>query len=221
MTADESTRRLVIGLTGGIASGKSTAAEAFRRHGVPVIDADTAAREAVEPGQPALDEIIAAFGKEIVGPDGRLDRAELRRRVFADESARRRLEGIVHPRVREIMLSQCESAAGPYVILMIPLLVESHWLEVVDRVLVVDLPEREQLSRLMQRDGIDQSLAQRMIDAQTPRRERLARADDVLLNTGDPDRLADMVDTLHRRYLALATGQAASLPPQHLPASGE
>ncbi len=221
MAADESTRRLIIGLTGGIASGKSTAAEAFRRHGVPVIDADMAAREAVEPGQPALDDIIATFGAEIVGPDGRLDRAELRRRVFADDDARRRLERIVHPRVREIMLAQCESANGPYVILMIPLLVESHWLEVVDRVLVVDVPESVQLGRLMQRDGIDQSLAQRMIDAQTPRRERLARADDVLLNTGDPGRLADMVDTLHRRYLALATGSAPSLPPQHLPAPGE
>lgn len=221
MAPSAAPHKLTIGLTGGIASGKSTAAEAFSAEGVTVIDADMAAREVVEPGQPALAEICSAFGKEAIGAGGRLDRPWLRRLVFADEAARRRLEQIVHPRVREFMLARRQAAAGPYVILMIPLLVESKWRGLVDRILVIDVPEAVQLERLMKRDGIDESLARRMIDAQISREGRLAQADDVVLNSGGPERLRTLVRQLHRRYLMLACGAADSLPPQHLPASRE
>jgi len=214
-------KRLTIGLTGGVASGKTTAARAFEAHGVTVIDADRLARRVVEPEQPALEEIRRAFGDQVLDASGRLDRARLRRVVFGDDEARQRLEAIIHPRVREALIAERDEAGGPYVVLVVPLLVESQLHDLVDRILVVDVPEHLQLERLMQRDDIDEQLARRMIDAQLPRRRRLAHADDVLLNTGSPEQLRELVRRLHQRYMELHNGARKSLPPQHLPAPGQ
>ena len=203
--------RYCVGLTGGIASGKSAAGARFAERGIVVVDADVVARDVVEPGQPALDEIVAAFGGDVLGPDGRLDRAALRARVFADADARARLETILHPRIRAAMREQALAAEGPYVVAAIPLLAEGtapdayRWL---DRVLVIDAPVELQLARLVARDGIDPALAQRMLAAQADRRQRLAIADDVIVNDGPPDRLAAHVDALDARYRALAALQA-------------
>ncbi|KAF1686023.1 dephospho-CoA kinase [Pseudoxanthomonas broegbernensis] len=197
----------IIGLTGGVASGKSEVARRFQALGVHVADADLAAREVVEPGQPALARIAAHFGDAALRPDGRLDRRRLRERIFADAGERRALEAITHPAIRAALEAGCRAAPGPYAIAAIPLLAEAGgctaypWL---DRILVVDAPVELQHARLMLRDGVDESLASRMIAAQAPRQARLAIADDVLLNDGHPDRLDTAVDMLHRRYLALA-----------------
>ena len=197
----------IIAITGGVASGKSTVDRLFHALGVVVADADVAAREAVAPGSEGLDEVVAAFGEGVLGVDGQLDRPAMRRRVFADADARRRLETIIHPRVRETLRNTCQAASGPYVIASIPLLAEgggrdAHpWLQ---RILVVDVPETLQLARLLQRDGIDEALARTMIAAQASRRERLAIADDVLVNDGRLDALPPQVEALDRLYRRLA-----------------
>ena len=198
----------IIAITGGVASGKSTVDRLFHALGVVVADADVAAREAVAPGSEGLDEVVAAFGEGVLGVDGQLDRPAMRRRVFADADARRRLETIIHPRVRETLRNTCQAASGPYVIASIPLLAEGGgrdaypWLQ---RILVVDVPESVQLARLLQRDGIDEALARTMIAAQASRRERLAIADDVLVNDGPLDALHAQVEALDRLYRRLAT----------------
>ena len=197
----------IIAITGGVASGKSTVDRLFHALGVVVADADVAAREAVAPGSEGLDEVVAAFGEGVLGVDGQLDRPAMRRRVFADADARRRLETIIHPRVRETLRNTCQAASGPYVIASIPLLAEGGgrdaypWLQ---RILVVDVPETLQLARLLQRDGIDEALARTMIAAQASRRERLAIADDVLVNDGRMDALPPQVEALDRLYRRLA-----------------
>jgi dephospho-CoA kinase len=193
-----------VALTGGIASGKSTVANLFARHGVAVIDTDVIAREVVEPGQPALAAIVAAFGPEVLGDDGRMDRRRMRDRVFGDEAARKRLEGILHPAIRAEMERQSAQAAGPYQVLVIPLLAESGRRDHVDRVLVVDAPEELQIARLMCRDNVRREQALAALAAQTKRDARLDFADDVILNDGDPAALAARVDALHREYLRLA-----------------
>ena len=196
-----------IALTGGIASGKSEVERRFRALGVQVADADIAAREVVEPGTPGLAEIVAAFGPEVLGPDGTMDRPAMRRRVFADDAARLRLEAIIHPRVRASLRKACEAAPGPYAIAAIPLFAEAGpeaYAPWVDRVLVVDVPVEVQLERLLKRDGIDEALAWRMIRAQATREERLAVADDVIANDGPLDALDGVVAALHGQYLALA-----------------
>ena len=196
-----------VALTGGIASGKSEVERRFRALGVYVADADVVAREVVAPGTPGLAEVVAAFGPEVLGADGNMDRAAMRRRVFADDAARLRLEAIIHPRVRHTLREACEAAAGPYAIAAIPLFAEagreaySPW---VDRVLVVDVPVETQLGRLLRRDGIDETLAWRMIRAQATREQRLALAEDVIVNDGPLERLDGLVAGLHQRYLALA-----------------
>ena len=196
-----------IGLTGGIASGKSAVADRFKSKGIAVIDADLAAREVVEPGQPALAEIVALFGPDVLLPDGGLDRASLRRNVFANDDARRALEAILHPRIRIAMREDAERAGGPYVIVAIPLLAEGGgraaypWL---DRILVVDVPRDLQRARVMQRDDIDATLADRMIAAQASREARLAIADDVIVNDGELAHLDAEVDALDAHYRALA-----------------
>lgn len=206
----------IVALTGGIASGKSEVERRFRALGVHVADADLAAREVVEPGTPGLDEVVAEFGPGALDADGALDRAAMRRRVFADPAARARLEAIIHPRVRTALRSACEAAPGPYAIAAIPLFAEAGraaypW---VDRVLVVDVPEEVQLARLLRRDGIDQSLALRMIEAQATRPQRLAVADDVIVNDGPLEALDAAVARLHARYLELArTGSAGAEGP--------
>jgi dephospho-CoA kinase len=196
--------RLHIGLTGGIASGKSTVARLFAERGVPVIDLDQVAREVVEPGQPALAAIVELFGAEVLDAAGRLDRAALRARVFRDEAARRRLEALLHPLILEAGVQHVASAGGPYQVIVAPLLVEfglSNW---VDRVLVVDCPAEMQLERLMARDGSDETLARSILAAQASREARLAAAHDVIVNDGPAERLAGAVAELDALYREIA-----------------
>ncbi|GIX22722.1 MAG: hypothetical protein KatS3mg121_1505 [Gammaproteobacteria bacterium] len=199
---------LVVGLTGGVASGKSTVARLFAEHQVPILDADLIARELVTPGQPALDELVELFGPDILDEHGALNRRALRRRVFTDAQARARLEAILHPRIRRVMLERLQTLDAPYALLVIPLLVDIAAWEMVDRILVVDTDEATQLERLMARDGIDAALARAMLDSQVGRADRLAAADDVIDNRGDLAALRRQVDALHRRYLALARREA-------------
>ena len=203
---------LRIGLTGGIASGKTTAAGRFAELGATVIDADEVARALVEPGMPALTEILARFGDGVLGADRRLDRRALRERVFRDPGARRDLEAILHPRIRAEMAHRAAAAAGPYAILVIPLLIEGGPRDDIDRILVVDVTEDTQRRRLLERDRISAELADSMLAAQARRAERLARADDVLPNDGGPEALRAVVDALHRRYLALAAAHPSARP---------
>lgn len=200
----------VVAMTGGIAAGKSAAEACFRALGAGVHDADAAAREAVAPGSAGLAEVRQAFGDQALAADGALDRAAMRRRVFEDPDARRTLEAIIHPRVRQQLRQAVQDDPGVYCLLSIPLLVENRasyaW---VDRVLVVDVPVQAQLQRLMQRDGIDETLARRMLASQSSRKARLAIADDVLDNGGELDALRPQVERLHRHYLRQAGGSPA------------
>lgn len=197
---------LRIGLTGGIGSGKSAVAARFRDHGIPVIDADEVAREVVEPGTPAHRELVAAFGEDALDAGGRVDRARLRARVFADPAQRRRLEAILHPRIREAMKRQADALDAPYCILMIPLLVESGGNYRLDRVLVVDADDARRIAWVQARSRLGREEIRRIMGAQATRGQRLAAADDVIVNDGDLDDLARKVDALHERYLALAGG---------------
>ena len=197
----------IIGLTGGVASGKSAVAARFQALGVTVADADVAAREAVAVGSAGLAEVVATFGADVLGPDGALDRAAMRRRVFNDDAQRLKLEAIVHPLVRQLVRQACETAPGPYAIAAIPLLAEAGreaypWLH---RILVVDVPREVQLERLLARDGIDVALAERMIAVQATRQQRLAIADDIIINDGPLEALDEHVAALHRRYRTLAS----------------
>ena len=196
---------LVIGLTGGIAAGKTAVTRRFEALGVHVHDADVAARDVIEPGTSGLAEVVAAFGADVLDDAGRLDRAAMRQRVFADPGARRTLEAIIHPRVRQWLHDRAMAETGPYSRLAIPLLVENiehyRW---IDRVLLVDAPEATQLARLTARDGIDETLARRMLANQAVREERLAIAHDVIDNSGDEAALDQAVVHLHQRYLELA-----------------
>ena len=197
-----------IGLTGGIASGKSALEKAFAKQGVVVADADLLAREVVAPGEPALAAVVERFGAGVLQADGQLDRAALRVRVFGDPDQRRALEAILHPAIRARLEAICRAAPGPYAIATVPLLTEGGgraaypWLH---RILVVDTPAAVQKARLMQRDGIDATLADQMMAAQASRAERLALADDIVVNDGDIHHLQHAADALHLRYLALAT----------------
>jgi dephospho-CoA kinase len=198
-------RRLRIGLTGGIASGKSTAAARFAELGVPVIDADEVARAVVAPGESGYAQVVNRFGRGILAADAGLDRRVLRDRVFADPAERQDLEAILHPLIRAEMQRRANAALGPYVVLAIPLLVESGRREQVDRVLVVDVDEAAQLERLMRRDASTQAQARAILAAQASRSVRLQVADDVLVNTGSVAELREAVDRLHERYLAMAS----------------
>jgi dephospho-CoA kinase len=195
---------LRIGLTGGIASGKSTVAGLFADRGVTVLDTDRIAREVVEPGQPALAQLVQALGSDILARDGRLDRAPLRRRIFGDAATRRTVEEILHPAIQEELGRQSMAAPGPYQILVIPLLVEGDRAGLVDRVLVVDCPEELQIERLMSRDGETREGALGMLAAQVSRQVRLAAADDVIVNDGPAADLAARVASLDRKYRELA-----------------
>jgi len=193
-----------VALTGGIASGKSTVADLFAALGVPVIDTDLIAREVVEPGQPALQAVVDAFGPGVLDDQGQLDRRRMRERIFTDPGAKQRLEAILHPAIRREMERQSLAAGGPYQLLVIPLLTEGGRRDHVDRVLLVDVPEEVQVERLTRRDGVSAEQAQASLRAQATRAERRAMADDVILNTGRIDELRAKVASLHERYLGLA-----------------
>jgi dephospho-CoA kinase len=197
-----------IGLTGGIASGKSTVANLFAALGVPIVDTDVLAREVVAPGTPLLRKITDHFGMQVQCGDGSLDRHELRKRIFEDPEQRRWLEALLHPAIRELTDARCKTAAGPYVIVAIPLLVETSGEARFDRVLVVDCEPELQLARLTARDGSTREEAERMLAAQAPRAARLAVADDVIHNDGDLAQLRDQVEKLHFQYVAAAKAQA-------------
>ena len=197
-------RRLLIGLTGGIASGKSTVAQRFMDLGVPVIDADVAAREVVAPGKPGLQQVIDRFGSRVVAENGELDRRALREIVFSDPDARRDLEAILHPLIRTDMDRNAAAAVGPYIVMAIPLLIEGGSRDRVDRILVVDVDEAVQLQRVMARDHCSSEQAQAILASQAPRSARLAAADDVLPNGGTVTELRQAVDALHQQYLRLA-----------------
>lgn len=193
-----------IGLTGGIACGKTTVANLFAALGVPIVDTDLLAREVVAPGSPLLAQVAAHFGPELIQQDGSLDRRELRSRVFADPRERVWLEQLTHPAIRALTDERCDAAGGAYVIVAIPLLVETRGAARFDRVLVVDCEPELQLARLIARDGTTREEALRMLAAQAPRAARLAVADDVIRNDGDIAHLRDQVERLHRQYVAAA-----------------
>lgn len=204
--------RLIVAITGGIASGKSEVARRFELLGVPVADADQVARELVEPGSAALGEIVRCFGASVLRDDGCLDRVALRQRVFADNSARRALEAILHPRIRAELHRLCSEADAPYAMAAIPLLAEGGgraaypWL---DRILVIDLPRELQRERLLRRDGIAPDLADRMLLAQVDRAQRLTIADNVIDNSGALSALDAQIAGLHREYARLAAARDA------------
>lgn len=206
---------MIIGLTGGIASGKSTVANAFAELGIGWVDADHIAREVVEPGEPALAEILTRHGPSIVDTSGRLKRSVLRTIVFADDEERRWLESVTHPRIRDRLhqrLDELLASRSPYVLLVSPLLFESGQASMVDRCLVIDVPENVQVARTCQRDDVDENQARAIIAAQMSRPERLSRADDVIANDGDLTSLRDQVASLDRRYRDIAANSA--LPPE-------
>jgi dephospho-CoA kinase len=200
--------RFTVGLTGGIGSGKSSVARAFESRGVGVIDADALAHALTRPGGAAMPAIRAAFGDEYADASGALDRAKMRALVFADPGAKTRLETILHPMIRAETLRLAAAAPGPYVILMIPLLVESGVARSrCDRVLVVDCPEEEQVRRVMARSGLAAAEVRAIMATQASRAERLSAADDVLDNGGDPAAIEPQVQRLHAQYVALASGR--------------
>jgi dephospho-CoA kinase len=196
----------VVGLTGGIGSGKSTVADSFAAQGVPVIDTDVIARDLTAPGGAALDAVRAAFGEAVMQADGTLDRAALRRRVFSDSASRHRLEAILHPLIRQRVEQALGTLTAPYALVVVPLLVETGgYRAVLDRVLVVDCPEDMQIERVIARSGLTRDEVTAILAAQASRAERLAAADDVIVNSASPEALRTQVAALHRRYLAFST----------------
>jgi dephospho-CoA kinase len=199
-----SARVFRVGLTGGIASGKSTAAKFFGALGVPIIDTDQLARDVVEPGQPPLERLVERFGRSILTEDGHLDRPALRNIVFSDPKARADLEALTHPAIGAAVEARSATAGGPYQVLVIPLLVEKNLGSQLDRVLVVDCSEELQIRRLQARDGSTQEQARAILNAQASRSARVKAANDVITNEGDMSTVRDQVATLHSTYLDLA-----------------
>lgn len=208
---------LTVGLTGGVASGKSLAARAFAQLGAPVIEADQVARAVVAPGTPALEQIRETFGAAFLTEAGTLDRPRMRAHVFADPAARRTLEAITHPAIGAALRKWRDVQTAAYGVLDVPILVEAGFDALADRILVIDVPPELQLQRLMARDGVTEILARQMLAAQATREQRLARADDVILNVGPPEALAMAVGRLHGFYLELARSGKTRAPGVHLP----
>jgi len=206
----EDTRRgssrqpLVVGLTGGIGSGKSTVSALFGSLGIPVIDADQLAHQLVEPGQPALAEIRSAFGERCITPDGRLDRSFIRQRVFSKNEEKHKLESILHPKIRSRILAWIAAVDTPYCIVVIPLLLETGQTDLVDRILVIDTSENEQLKRVAARDRLTDNVITAIMDAQADRETRLAAADDIIENSSDMESLESQVKALHSYYLEIS-----------------
>ncbi len=200
----------IVGLTGGIGSGKSAAADCFRSLGITVVDADICARVVVEPNKPALKTIAGHFGQEIIQADGALDRAALRQKIFADETERKWLEALLHPLIFEEMWTQLHSATSPYAILESPLLVEAGQQVICQRTLVIDAPEALQLARATARDNNSAAQVKAIMAAQASREQRLAKADDVIVNDRDLTHLHTQVEVLHQQYLSLLATQIIS-----------
>ncbi|MFZ8927828.1 MAG: dephospho-CoA kinase [Gammaproteobacteria bacterium] len=196
--------RFVVGLTGGIGSGKTTVANLFSRQGIEIIDADEISRTLVKTGSPALEAIIKHFGSSITDAEGNLDRKQLRELVFADNAEKEWLENLLHPLVRQEIQRQVAASSSQYVIIVVPLLLESENYSDVDRILVIDVPEDVQLERIKKRDGSSETLARSMMDAQMKREGRLESADDVISNNSSMDSLEKQVKNLHHQYLQLS-----------------
>lgn len=195
---------LIIGLTGGIGSGKTAASDWFARQAIQVVDADVVARDVVAPGEPALAEIQQQFGNWVLQPDGSLNRAALREYIFNQPDARTTLEQITHPRIRQQIIDQLSHATSPYSMLVSPLLIESRQHELVNRVLLVDVPEHLQLSRASLRDSQSSEAIAKIMQVQMPRLQRQRHADDIVVNDGDLRHLYGQLMPLHQKYLQLA-----------------
>ena len=195
---------LCIGLTGGIGSGKSTVAALFTRHGVPVIDTDEIAHALAAPDQPAHGDIVAAFGREALDSSGRIDRARLRQRIFSNPAERARLEAILHPRIRAAVTRQVEALHAPYCVIVVPLLIETGFTDLVDRVLVIDADDAARVQRTTARSGLNEPEIRSIMASQAGRGERLQKADDVITNNSDLAHLEREVARLHTTYLSLA-----------------
>jgi dephospho-CoA kinase len=199
-------RKLVVGLTGGIGSGKSAAAEEFQRLGATVVDTDVIARELTEPGGAAMPHIRALFGDAFIAPSGAMDRKAMRDRVFADPAAKQALESLLHPMIRAEAERRIAAAAGPYVVYVVPLLIESKEpRRRAERILVVDVPEEVQVARVASRSGLAAAEVRAIMAAQASRAERRAAADDVIDNAGSLDALREQVRALHSRYVKIST----------------
>ncbi|GAB3011434.1 dephospho-CoA kinase [Bowmanella dokdonensis] len=198
--------QLVIGLTGGIGSGKTRVSNLFAGKGIDIIDADVIARQVVEPGSPALQKITEHFGQAVLNTDGSLNRARLRERIFTHPEEKAWLNALLHPLIRQQMQQQAKSAQSPYCILAVPLLVENQLMALVDRVLVVDVDEQIQHQRVVQRDRVADEQVRSIMAAQASREARLAVADDIIDNSGPPEALDTQVETLHQAYLSLVNG---------------
>lgn len=196
---------LRVGLTGGIGSGKSTIASLFVMRGVPVIDTDEIARSLMEPCQECYDEIVRIFGDAILDGNRRIDRERLRQRVFDNADERHRLEAILHPRIRDIVRDRLDAIEAPYVVVVVPLLIESGFTDLVDRVLVVDTLENVQIQRTATRSGLSEPEIRKIMSAQASRAQRLQLANDVIENNGDRKQLEADVERMHQWYLSLAT----------------
>lgn len=195
---------LIIGLTGGIGSGKSTVAQLFEKLGVPVFDTDAIAKALTQPDMPALLEIKNEFGDDIVDQYGNLDRKAMKKIVFNNDSARDKLEKILHPKIRATLLAKIATCNAPYCIAVIPLLIEKGWQSIVDRVLAIDLPEATQLARAMSRDGTSRNVIQQIMQAQVDRKTRLSQANETIDNSGDENELVGQVNELHEKYMLLS-----------------
>jgi dephospho-CoA kinase len=199
---------LVVGLTGGIGSGKTTVAQAFARLDVPLIDTDVIARELVAPGLPALKAIVSHFGNSVLTRDGELDRPKLREIVFSSAEQRAELERILHPRIREVVQSRLAELDVPYCLIIIPLLSETGGYPFLDRVLLVDAAEETQIARTMARDGLERQQVEQILASQSSREQRRAIADDIIDNNGDSASIQQQVEALHQHYLRLAESRA-------------
>lgn len=199
----------IVGLSGGIGSGKTAVSDRFATHGITVVDADVIARQVVEPGRDALKTIQQHFGDAIVDANGELQRAELRKRIFSNAEDKQWLEALLHPLIATETLNQLEQAKGPYVIYVSPLLVEGGQKALCDRLLVIDVPESVQVARTMTRDDNDRAQVERIMASQASRQQRLDAADDVIDNSGDIEHLDAEVETLHQQYLAYAEEKKA------------
>ena len=196
-------KRYVVGLTGGIGSGKSAAAQIFRTCGVEVIDADSLAREVVEPGQPALDDIAAYFGSELLTAEGHLDRAALRKIVFSNPEQKSWLENLLHPLIAKLLQRRLNATKSPYAILESPLLLETEQYKLVDRVIVIDVNEEIQIARSVRRDGSDEAVIRSIIASQIDRSKRIQHADDLVSNEEGLEQLREKVEALHSKYLGM------------------